>query len=75
MSNTPFDLGFVMSRTAENMLRAIDVSSNKTIVRISDFEPGHPKHQEILMTLSALSTLRKLVKDFQYHNPLLFEKE
>jgi len=71
----PFDKSYVMRITVANARKSADISINKTSQRLEEFAPKTDKWQEILDTLHALHQFRKLVDDFQYHNPQLFMKD
>jgi len=71
----PFDKSYVMRVTANNAKKSVDISINKTSQRLEEFPPKSVKWQEVLDTLHALHQFRKLIDDFQVHNPGLFLKE
>ena len=70
----PFDQGYVMKITANNVRKWIDLSINKTSARLSDFEPDSEKWKEILDTIHGLHAFKRLINDFQLNNPILFEE-
>lgn len=70
----PFDKSYVLNLTVKNMHKPIETSINKTSARMSDFEPGTDKWQEVIDTLHVLNQLNKLVDDFVLHNKALFSK-
>ena len=70
----PFYMGYVMKVTAESMKESVDFSINRTTGRLSEFDQGSEKWQEVLNTLHNLHQLRKLVDDFEIHNSDLFKR-
>lgn len=74
MSNKPFDKTYVMTRTLEGMRGAIDFSIRRTMFRNSEFENDEAKQRELMDTLAALTTLHRLLNDFEQNNEKLFNE-
>lgn len=68
-----FSLGYVVKLTVSNMRKAVDNSISIASARISDFEAGSDKWQEVLDTIYVLHQLKKLVDEFVIHNEQLFK--
>jgi hypothetical protein len=68
----PFDKSYVMRITTNNARKSVDISINKTSSRINEFPPDSDKWKEVLNTLHALHVFRKMIDDFELHNPQLF---
>ena len=68
----PFSKSFVMNTTVTHMQRAIGISVNKSFARFKEFEGDSIKGTEIMETMSALSSLNKLIEEFKTNNPALF---
>ena len=68
----PFSKAFVMKTTFRHMRRSIDISINKTFERLRDFDQNSEAGLEIMETLSTLHICRKMLDDFQKHNPNQF---
>jgi hypothetical protein len=69
MSNKsiPFDKGYVLSTTLKHMIRAIDISIDKTSGRVQEFENNSEKSLEIIETLSELHSMRRAIKGLLNH--------
>jgi len=61
-----------MRTTFRHMRRSVDISIRKSFDRFQDFDEGSKEGKECLETLSVLHTVRKMLDDFQAHNPELF---
>lgn len=75
MSNTrvkPFSRGYVLRTTARRMADSVNISIQKTLGRVAEFEGNSDKSREVLETLSILHQMKKIVEDFQTHNKELF---
>jgi len=57
------------------MRRSVDISIRKTFERFKDFDQDSATGKEIIETLSTLHTVRKMLDDFQAHNPNLFTEK
>jgi len=64
-----------MKTTFRHMRKSVDISIRKTFDRLKDFENDSKTGTEIIETLSALHTVRKLLDDFQLHNQAIFKGE
>ena len=64
-----------MRTTFRHMRRSVDISIRKTFERFKDFDQNSQTGREIMETLSTLHTVRKLLDDFQAHNPQLFSEK
>jgi hypothetical protein len=71
----PFSKGYVLRTTIKHMRKSVDMSIAKTFDRISDFGDNPIKQAEIFSTLQTLHILRKMLDDFQAHNPEIFKGE
>lgn len=60
----PFTMDYVLRTTARHMKSNVEVSINKTLSRIKEFEGDQAKSQEVFKTLAQLHTLRRQVEDF-----------
>ena len=69
---TPFSMSFVMKATFRHMRRSLDISINKSIKRLQDFEGDNSKGIEIMETVKVLQTVREMLDDFEAHNPKIF---
>ncbi len=58
----PFDKGYVLSITLKHMIRAIDISIDKTSGRVQEFDGDSVKSLEIVETLSELHGMRRAIK-------------
>lgn len=67
-----FSKSFVMRTTFRHMRRSVDISIRKSFERFKDFDQDSDMGREIMETLSNLHTVRKMLDDFQKHNPELF---
>lgn len=74
-SKPPFSKSFVMRTTFRHMRRSVDISIRKTFERFQDFDQESAVGKEIMETLSMLHTVRKMLDDFQAHNPHLFTEK
>ena len=54
------------------MRRSLDISINKSIKRLQDFEGDNSKGIEIMETVKVLQTVREMLDDFEAHNPKIF---
>jgi len=54
----PFSREYVLRTTARHMAKAVDLSIEKTMARLPEFEGNADKGLEILKTLSDLKALR-----------------
>ena len=70
----PFTLSYVLRLTMRNMQKSINISISETSARLPEFEPGSAKWLEVLSTLNALHTLKKVLDDFVKNNPQIFPK-
>jgi len=66
-SNKPFSQDFVIKTTLKNMQKAIDISVNKTLSRVSEFADNPEKSNEIFMTLGNLQTMKKSLENIQIY--------
>ena len=73
MTNNPFDRAYVVRMTLKGMRSSVDFSTRKTLFRLKDFGAGDEKRDEIMETLSTLSSLNKLIDDFESHNKHLLK--
>lgn len=71
----PFSKSFVMRTTFRHMRRSVDISIRKSFERFKDFDDDSKTGKEIMETLSTLHTVRKMLDDFQAHNPTLFTEK
>lgn len=71
----PFSKSFVMRTTFRHMRRSVDISIRKTFERFQDFDQNSQTGREIMETLSTLHTVRKMLDEFQLHNPKLFSEK
>ena len=70
----PFSKVFVANTTMRHMQNAIDISTRKSVARLSEFSGQSDKGTEILETLSLLSTMSKLLEDFKVNNSHIFQE-
>ena len=56
-----------------HMLKNIEFSIKKTMLRIKEFEGDSENSKKILDTLSALNIMKRLLTDFRDHNETLFK--
>jgi len=61
----PFNMGYVLRKTAKHVRMYIDVSIRKTFDRVEEFADDQSKSKEILETLGVLHKMRKELDDFQ----------
>ena len=64
-----------MRTTFRHMRRSVDISIRKSFERFKDFDQDSAAGKEIMETLSVLHTVRKMLDDFQKHNPELFTEK
>jgi len=57
----PFSMQFVIQTTLRHMHKDIDLSIEKTLARIPEFEGDSVKSKEIFSTLAQLSVLREIL--------------
>lgn len=62
----PFDRGFVLEITLRHMRRDVDISIQKTMSRMVEFESDPVKSQEVFKTLSQLHQLKKLAEGISF---------
>lgn len=75
IKNKPFSKGYVLRTTVKHMRKSVEISTHKTLERISEFEGNSEKSKELIETLSALHAIIKLVDDFQLHNQEILKGE
>ena len=68
----PFDKSFVLKITTEKMKQQIDRSLTITYDRLKD-RPD--KKMEILETIDVLTRMRRMLIDFEEHNPIIYGAE
>jgi hypothetical protein len=71
----PFSKTFVMRTTFRHMRRSVDISIRKSFERFQDFDNDSDMGKEIMETLDVLHKVRKMLDDFQAHNPELFTEK
>lgn len=71
----PFSKSFVMNTTHRHMVRSIDISIEKTFTRLQDAQNQSASNMELMETLSALHTWKKVVNEFKTQNAALFASE
>jgi hypothetical protein len=71
----PFSKTFVMRTTFRHMRRSVDISIRKSFERFQDFDNNSEMGKEIMETLDTLHKVRKMLDDFQAHNPALFTEK
>lgn len=64
----PFSKEYVLNKTSERMLLAIDISIHKTFERSKEFADDHEKSNEVFKTLTLLHSMRNMVNDFNKLN-------
>lgn len=69
----PFSTEYVMGTTARHVLKSVDLSVEKTMGRIPDFEPDTAKAQEVFKTLTSLQAFKQHIQSFVDANPQLFK--
>jgi hypothetical protein len=57
-ASVPFSREYVLRTTAKHMLKSVDISIEKTMARVPEFEGDSAKSTEILTTLSDLHALK-----------------
>jgi hypothetical protein len=72
-NKVPFDMPYVMKTTFRHMIKSIDISLDKTVGRIEEFDSDSEKSTEILQTISYLSLVRKSLVEYQRANPNQFK--
>ena len=68
MENKPFTAAYVGSETLRHMQRPINISIQKTLVRMREFNGDQEKIKEALNALAFLSKLSTLIDDIREHN-------
>lgn len=64
----PYSKAYVLSTTCKHMRKSVDISIQKTLSRISEFDGNQQKSQEIFETLAILHNLKKQLDDFVMAN-------
>ena len=64
MDNKPFSREFVLKTTVKHMRKNIDISIQKTVNRIAEFEGDGKKSAELVQTLSDLHNMKKQIEGF-----------
>jgi len=64
-----------MRTTFRHMRRSVDISIRKSFERFQDFDNDSEMGKEIMETLDVLHKVRKMLDDFQAHNPELFTEK
>lgn len=73
--DTPFTRGYVLRTTLKHMNKSVEISKNKTLARIEEFEGNSQKSQEVLATLGDLTAIETMLKDFASHNKEILKAE
>ena len=63
-NNKPFSRDFVIRTTVKHQKKCIDISIQKTVDRISEFEGDPVKSKELIVTLSVLHNMRRQIEGF-----------
>lgn len=64
MAANEFTKKYVLDVTQRNMMKSIDMSINKTVGRVSEFEPDTEKAREVFETITTLQALKNHVERF-----------
>lgn len=70
MEDKPFSKSHVLKITSLHMKKAVDRSIRKTFDRTHDRKD---MTQEIMETLDVLHRVRRMLEDFEKHNPQLYK--
>jgi len=62
----PFTKDYVINTTLDNMLKAVDYSTEKTFQRIQEFEEGSKKASEAFSTLLTLNKIKEHIRGFKH---------
>ena len=68
----PFSMSYVLAETYRHLHRSIDISVQKTLSRLADFEDEPEKVKEIMLTLTNLNRLSKVLATIKSNNQDLF---
>jgi len=70
--NKPFSMEYVLKETIKHIQKSIDISTQKTISRLNDFEGQSEKIKEIMATLANLNRINAVVASIKDNNKELF---
>lgn len=73
MTDKPFSADHVLRVTLRHMQRQINISIQKTIIRMSEFTDNPEKAKEALFTLGELGRLNALLEEICNHNKDIFK--
>lgn len=68
----PFDKEYVINTTLEHMTRSIDISIQKTLERIPEYENDSKVSFDILETLAKLNSFRNSIQQYKLNTAANF---